>query len=329
MTTTQNDTFPALVDPQSLESLEATEGGFQSASGNHYQIIAGIPRVVPDLSNYADAFGEQWKRWRLAQLDSHTGTTITADRLNRCLGSELIDVLSGEETVQVLEAGCGAGRFTEVLLGYPAVRLTSTDLSSAVESNQINFPQNERHRIIQCDICRAPFKPQSFDVVVCLGVIQHTPDPEATIQKLFEQVKPGGWLVIDHYAPSFAYYTKVTALLLRPILKRFGPATRMRVCEILTTLFFPAHRLARRMPKAQRLISRVSPLLTYFHDLPQLSDSLQYQWALLDTHDSLTDWHKHLRTPEQIENLLAKLRCVNTWVASGGNGVEARCRRPA
>jgi 2-polyprenyl-3-methyl-5-hydroxy-6-metoxy-1,4-benzoquinol methylase len=198
MTNQNIESFPPLVDPQNLQPLLPCDAGLCSKSGANYQVLSGIPRVVPNLTNYADAFGDQWKRWRLTQLDSHTGTSITADRLNRCLGDELVHKLSGQGEIQILEAGCGAGRFTEILLGYPVVRLTSADLSSAVESNQINFPQNQRHRIVQCDICLAPFKPDSFDVVVCLGVIQHTPNPELTIRKLFEQVKPNGWLVFDH-----------------------------------------------------------------------------------------------------------------------------------
>ena len=329
MTNQNIEFFPPLVDPQNLQPLLPCDTGLCSKSGANYQVLSGIPRVVPNLTNYADAFGEQWKRWRLTQLDSHTGTSITADRVNRCLGDELVNKLSGQGEIQILEAGCGAGRFTEVLLSYQVVRLTSSDLSSAVESNQINFPQDHRHRIVQCDICLAPFKPGSFDVVVCLGVIQHTPNPELTIQKLFEQVKPNGWLVIDHYAPSFKYYTKITAMLLRPILKRLSPSSRMRACEILTSIFFPAHKLFRHVPLAQKLLSRVSPLLTYFHELPQLNNQLQYEWALLDTQDSLTDWYKHLRTTTQIESTLNKLGAVDIHVVPGGNGVEARCRKVA
>ena len=77
-------------------------------------------------------------------------------------------------TLEVLETGCGAGRFTEVLLSLPGVSLTSTDLSAAVEPNQLNCPQSARHRIIQCDINALPFRPRQYDVVVCLGVVQHT-----------------------------------------------------------------------------------------------------------------------------------------------------------
>jgi 2-polyprenyl-3-methyl-5-hydroxy-6-metoxy-1,4-benzoquinol methylase len=72
---------------------------------------------------------------------------------------------------------------TEVLLSTGAF-VTSVDLSSAVEANQENFPQDERHRIIQADVLRLPFPQGQYDTVFCLGVIQHTPRPEETLEKL-------------------------------------------------------------------------------------------------------------------------------------------------
>jgi len=320
--------FPELVDPADGRSLRAVAGGL-TAGGETYRVTNGIPRLVPGKTSYADAFGDQWNRWRLTQLDSYTGVPISRMRLLRCLGDAVCNELAdASRHIDVLEAGCGAGRFTEVLLSLPAVRLTSIDLSSAVDANHQNFPQDSRHRVVQCDICRPPFPEGSFEVVVCLGVIQHTPNPERTIDALYRLVRPGGWLVIDHYAPSWRHWTKVTALGLRPIVKRLPPAMRMRVCEVLTAAILPIHRAVRRLPLAQQAVSRLSPLLTYYHAHPELADRHQREWALLDTHDSLTDWYKHLRTPIQIRNILERLGACEVQIVAAGNGVEARCRRP-
>jgi hypothetical protein len=76
------------------------------------------------------------------------------------------------------------------------------------------------------------------------------------------------------------------------------------------------------------LLSRFSPLLTYYHAFPELSDQLQYEWAELDTHDSLTDYYKHLRTVRSIRSTLTSLNAQSIWVAPGGNGIEARCQKP-
>src|SRR5262245_14526583 len=145
--------------------------------------------------NYTAAFGAQWKRYRRTQLDSYTGFPISRTRALRCIGGENLSWMYGK---RVLECGCGAGRFTEILLSLGST-VVSIDLSDAVEANRDNFPPNELHQIAQADIEHLPFRPETFDVVFCLGVIQHTPNPEYTIACLFEQLKPGGLLVIDHY----------------------------------------------------------------------------------------------------------------------------------
>jgi 2-polyprenyl-3-methyl-5-hydroxy-6-metoxy-1,4-benzoquinol methylase len=285
-------------------------------------VVKGIPRFVP-LSNYASAFGEQWKRYRLTQLDSYTGVPITEKRMERCFGEKNFNSLAGKT---VLEAGCGAGRFTEILLKKNA-RVVSIDLSDAVEANAENFPLNENHLIVQADITRLPFAPGQFDVVMCLGVIQHTPNPEKTIESLYRHVKPGGLLVIDHYTHTLSYYTKTTALI-RFFLKRMTPGKGLKITERIVKYVYPLHRAAKKFYPLQALLSRLSPAHSYFHAYPQLNDKLQYEWMLLDTHDSLTDYYKHFRTKKQITEYLQSLGAVNIEAWYDGNGVEARCLKP-
>ena len=194
--------WPSYIDLQTGEKLlEKTKLNKQlyltSKSGASYQIVKGIPRILKDFDNYSLAFGEQWLKWQKTQLDSYTNTYISRDRLFRCLGDKIINRLKySKDPLQILEIGCGAGRFTEILLKFPSVKLTSIDLSNAVEANALNFPQNENHRVLQADLVELPFEIKQYDIVICLGVIQHTPNPEKTIEKLYEQVKSGGDLII-------------------------------------------------------------------------------------------------------------------------------------
>lgn len=320
------DRWPVMICPLDRAPLVGSADQLRCAAGHRWMVRGGIPRMAPQGEVYAAAFGLQWKSYRRTQLDSFTGTTISLDRARRCLGEECWMQLEGKARTDVLEVGCGAGRFTEVLLSTSA-RVTSVDLSDAVEVNQENFPQGERHRIVQADVLSLPFAPAQYDVVFCLGVIQHTPSPERTIERLFEQVKPGGWLVLDHYTHNLSYFTK-TAPLFRAVLRRLPPELGLRWTQRLVNIFFPLHRMARGSRLAQALLSRVSPVLSYYHALP-LPDELQRQWALLDTHDSLTDWYKHFRTRRQIRSVLESLDCCDIHCVYAGNGVEARCRRSA
>ena len=115
------------------EDISADTHALACEKGCEVPVLGGIPRFV-DQDNYAAAFGRQWNTYRKTQLDSYTGTTISRDRLSRCLGGSM-------EVVRdklVLEAGCGAGRFTERLLESGAA-VFACDLSPAVEANYENF----------------------------------------------------------------------------------------------------------------------------------------------------------------------------------------------
>ncbi len=313
--------WPALACPNDGLPLEQKANGLICSGGHQFPIVAGIPRFVP-ATTYADHFGEQWKRYRLTQLDSYTGVPISRDRLRRCFGAALWNNLSG---LDVLECGCGAGRFTEVLLEQGA-RVTSIDLSEAVDANIDNFPIGPMHRVAQADIVALPFQKQRFDVVACIGVIQHTPSPERTIQRLYEHVRPGGRLIIDHYTYEVGWYTK-SAPLFRAVLKRLPTDVSMRFTERMVNLVLPVHKRVSRS-RVRSLVYRLSPVLTHYGTYPQLNDDLQRQWALLDTHDSLTDYFKHFRTRGQIQRLLEGMGLEEIWCEYGGNGVEARGRRP-
>lgn len=171
-----------------------------------------------------------------------------------------------------------------------------------------------------------PFAKESFDVVMCLGVIQHTPDSEKTIEALWQMVKPGGLLVIDHYIWRINYYFN-PATYYRLVLKELKPKTSKKIVDALVNFFFPLHWAFRNIAPLEWLLKRVSPLITFMKPHPELSRQEHFEWARLDTYDSLTDYYKHLRTPEEIKTELEKLGAKNIWINKGGNGVEARATK--
>lgn len=293
--------------------------------GCRVPIAGGIPRFV-SADNYAVGFGLQWKAFRRTQLDSYTGTSISRDRLTRCFGSSL-DVVRGKT---VLEAGCGAGRFTELLLDAGA-RVVAVDLSSAVEANFENCGSRDNYFVCQADLRRVPVRPHAFDFVMCIGVIQHTPNPEETITALAGYVRPGGQLVIDHYTHSYPETRSRKAL--RQVLLRMDPARAKQVSLALANALVPLHRFSRLnvrgMGRVRSRLQRISPLVDYYDVYPELGDELLDTWAILDTHDTLTDRYKHLRSTEEIANALAAAGLVDIEAYYAGNGVEARAHRPA
>jgi 2-polyprenyl-3-methyl-5-hydroxy-6-metoxy-1,4-benzoquinol methylase len=287
-------------------------------------VVKGVPRFVAQTS-YADAFGIQWNAFRKTQLDSYTGTTISRDRLTRCFGGSL-RVVEGKS---VLEVGCGAGRFTELMLAAGA-RVFACDLSSAVDANYLNCNGAGDYFVCQADVRNLPAARNAFDFVMCLGVIQHTPNSEETIAGLTRYLKPGGTLVIDHYAHAYPHNDLQN--LLRALLIRLSAGTSKSVTLLFTRLLLPLHRLGwsdkRGRWRVRRFLRKYSPVVDYYEAYPQLGKRLLAEWALLDTHDTLTDHYKHFRSVEEIESCLQACGLVDLVVYYGGNGVEARARMP-
>lgn len=320
-----NETYSDFRDPVTRDLL-VREGDVLVGPSGRYPIVDGIPRFVP-AENYAADFGLQWNKFPKTQLDSHTGIPTSEERLVRCVGGDL-SVLRGK---RVLEAGSGAGRFTEVLLNAGAI-LSSFDFSSAVEANKHNNGASPDLTLAQGDIRAIPFELASFDYVICLGVVQHTPSPEEAIASLWSMVKPGGTLVIDHYRFRWRFLLPTpvgdAGSVYRWFILRMPAKKRFDMVQKLTDFWFPVHWRWRDSYLMQRVVRRLSPLRFYYPDLPLRDREMHYEWSLLDTHDSTTDYYKHLRSPKQLTDTLTKLGATEIVAGIGGNGVEARARKP-
>lgn len=106
----------------------------------------------------------------------------------------------------VCEVGCGTGQMTN-FLGLVSTRtvigvdmsLPSLRLGQAFKEH---FDLQNVH-FAQGNIFAMPIAPESIDVLICSGVLHHTPDPNGGFERLLELVKPGGKILIGLYN-SFA-----------------------------------------------------------------------------------------------------------------------------
>ena len=284
--------------------------------GETHRIIRGIPRFVA-ADNYADSFGFQWNKHARTQLDSYSGISISADRVQNAIGGPLD--LKGE---RILEAGSGAGRFTEVLAASGA-DVISFDFSSAVDANASNQQPSERLHLFQGDIFHIPLQECSFDRVLCLGVIQHTPDPHAAFQSLARYVRPGGQLVVDVYTLNFAALLQ-WKYLLRPFTRRMHKERLYRAVELATPPLIPPARFLRKI--AGQLGARLIPIVEYSH--LGLRPELGVQWAILDTFDMYSPAHDHPQSISTLKSWFEEAGFENIWVRPGPNGVVGSGNRP-
>jgi len=284
--------------------------------GVQYPIKDSIPRFVPG-ENYTDSFGYQWNIHRKTQLDSYTGLSISRDRLLTV--SRWSKNLQGE---RILEAGSGAGRFTEVLLQTGA-DVFSFDYSSAVEANQMNNGYKPNLHLFQGDIFNIPLSQESLDKVICLGVLQHTPDPELAFKNLVKYVKPGGELVVDVYKADFPSWFQ-WKYLLRPVTKRMNKEHLYKLVMLIVPVLIPFTKLLRLF--LGRAGSQLSPIVEYTY--LGLPPEINRDWAVLDTFDMYSPTHDHPQSLKTIKRWYSESGLVNIVVRYGPNGIMGRGKKP-
>ena len=206
-----------LVNPFNRHSLYSTDDGLLDEGVIVFPAEKGAYRIVKD-DNYSENFGYQWNKFAGTQLDKASKLDISKTRFFAETNWDKED-LTGKN---VLEVGSGAGRFSQIILDFTGANLYSVDYSNAVETNFSNNGPNERLHLFQASIYEMPFAKAQFDKVICIGVLQHTPDVEKSVRALIDMAKPGAEVVVDFY-PITGWWTKLTAkYLLRPFSKKMS-----------------------------------------------------------------------------------------------------------
>lgn len=100
---------------------------------------------------------------------------------------------------QVLDVGCGGGLLSEGMAEMGA-RVTGIDLSDkALGVARLHLLESGQHvdyRHIAAEDM-AVSHPAGFDVVTCLEMLEHVPDPASTVQACARMVKPGGQVFLS------------------------------------------------------------------------------------------------------------------------------------
>jgi SAM-dependent methyltransferase len=279
----------------------------------------GVVRFRDD-SGYNESFALQWNRFRSNQIDAVNGTDLSMRRFAES-GWDL-RALSGR---RVLEAGCGAGRFTRILAEAGA-RLIAFDYSAAVDACRENNGHFRNVVILQCDIFDMPFRPQMFDYVFCHGVLQHTPDPKAAFMALSRQVAPGGRLSIDVYRKDGRIRPWKSKYIWRPLTTRLQPEWLLGFLEWFIPKWLPFDTAIKRIPRLGNYLGSVVPCWNYH--FTALSAEQQVAWAIMDTFDALAPAYDIPVRLEEVRAWFDELGWREFEVRPGGNGVVGNGRRP-
>jgi SAM-dependent methyltransferase len=198
--------LPFLRDPVDQRPLKMDGDALVSESGTRYPVIDGIPRLLTptkteeeeNVRRKMQAFYEQFTFPGYDGIDS---PGVLMDKAKKSNFGVWVD-RAIPPMATVLEVGCGTGQMTN-FLGMVTTR-TVIGVDQSVASLTLGNTFKNRFGInnvhfAQGNIFAMPIAEQSMDVVICSGVLHHTPDPKGGYERLLKLVKPGGYILIGLY----------------------------------------------------------------------------------------------------------------------------------
>lgn len=293
--------------------------GYLDSGSRQYTVRNFIPRFCEE-STYADSFGYQWNKFKASQMNK-SGKILSFARF--CTFTKWnMHELRGKN---VLEVGCGAGRFTEILLEAGA-KVVSFDLSAAVDAC---YEQNQNPRlfVFQGDLFDLPVAEENFDFIFCFGVLQHTPHPIKAFQTLVRYLKKGGRISADNYIFRLFSPGCTPKYVWRWLTKRMKPETLLKIIEIYVPLYLPLDTLIKRIPVIGNGLSALIPIPCYNYVHLNLNDKVRLEWAVLDTLDALSAKHDHPMKIKDFELACMKSGLKEFEVFLGSNGLVVNAIR--
>jgi len=138
-----------------------------------------------------DKFSQLAHRWWDTQSEFKPLHDINPLRLEWI--SRLAGGLQGKKVVDV---GCGGGILSESMAQQGA-SVTGIDLAEkplkVAKLHQLESGVQVDYRLIAAEDLAAT-EPDSFDVVTCMEMLEHVPDPVSVMTACARMVKPGGWV---------------------------------------------------------------------------------------------------------------------------------------
>jgi 2-polyprenyl-6-hydroxyphenyl methylase / 3-demethylubiquinone-9 3-methyltransferase len=120
-----------------------------------------------------------------------------------------INGLSGLQGKRVLDVGCGGGILADSMARKGADVLGIDLATKALRVAQLHALEAQTSHVEYREIsveALAQEQPSGFDIVTCMEMLEHVPDPASVVQACSELVKPGGWVffsTINRNAKAF------------------------------------------------------------------------------------------------------------------------------
>lgn len=108
---------------------------------------------------------------------------------------------------KVLELGCGTGLYSYLAIHFGASWVVGLDLSAEGLRFAKRFSESWGHNVtlIRGDADNLPFRDESFNGVMSFWLLEHLPNPQATLRESFRTLSCGVFLLFSTMNKRFKY----------------------------------------------------------------------------------------------------------------------------
>lgn len=184
--------------------------------------------------NTVTSFGEEWLKFN----------AFTPEEIS-VAGNQYFDIVDESilnKNTTVLDLGCGSGRWTK-FVARKVKLVEAVDPSNAVFSAH-HITKNEKNvRVTQGSVSNIPFNDNTFDFVICLGVLHHIPNTQQALIDVVKKLKKGGTILLylyynlDNRGTGYRLIFKLSTIF-RLLISKMPKTLKKITCDLIAVFIY-------------------------------------------------------------------------------------------
>lgn len=258
-------------------------------------------------SEVVKSFGEEWLKFQ-----------YFSDKMIESCAEEYFDLISDtivNNNTYMLDIGCGTGRWVKYLAGRAGF-IEAIDPSDSIFAADNLLGHITNVRLTKASIESIPFDDNTFDFVMSVGVLHHTPDPEKSLLDCVKKLKKGGYFYcyLYHNLESKTLVSKAlfwSGEFVRKVVSRFPMAAKAITCDVLAVVVYMPFILWVRLLIAlgYKKYALKMPLGAYYNK--------SFFIIRNDSLDKFGTRLEHRYSKQEIETMMSKAGLQNIIVSDG------------
>ena len=206
----------------------------QRLQGKNREVAVFITEGANIDAEVVKSFGDEWGKFH-----------VFSDNMIEEWVEDYFDIINDtiiNKNTYVLDIGCGSGRWTKYL-SNKANFIEAVDPSDSIFAADNLLGNIKNVRLSKASIENIPFADGSFDFVMSVGVLHHTPDPQKSMIDCVKKVKTGGYFYcyLYHNLESMSWRLKLLFNIsegVRKVVSKLPGRIKAFVCDILAVIIY-------------------------------------------------------------------------------------------